>query len=238
MSNTKTVEIAPDKMPHVLVVDDDERLRELLSRFLVENGFLVTTAEDAKDAREVLQHLHYDLIILDVMMPGEDGMALTKGLKNQGLQTPVLLLTALGETESRISGFEAGADDYLPKPFEPRELLLRVNAILRRVAAAPPVMQDAIRFGRWTLDLERGELADGADRMPLTAVEHTLLKALASKRGEVISREELAALCEMSANERTIDVQVTRLRKKVEEDPKVPKYIQTVRGKGYVLWSD
>ena len=238
MSNQKAAEISPEKMPHILVVDDDERLRGLLSQFLVEHGFLVTTATDAADARAVLEHLAYDLIILDVMMPGEDGMALTKGLKKQGLQTPVLLLTALGETESRINGFEAGADDYLPKPFEPRELLLRITAILRRVHAAPPVVQDSIKFGRWTLDLERGELVDGADRMPLTAVEHTLLKALASKRGEVISREELAELCEMSANERTIDVQVTRLRKKLEEDPKLPKYIQTVRGKGYVLWSD
>lgn len=238
MSNTKIADIAPDKMPHILVVDDDERLRGLLSQFLTENGFLVTTATDAADARDVLEHLAYDLIILDVMMPGEDGMALTKSLKKQGLQTPVLLLTALGEIESRISGFEAGADDYLPKPFEPRELLLRINAILRRVAAVPPTLQDSIKFGKWTLDLERGELVDGADRVPLTSVEHTLLKALASRRGEVVSREELAELCEMSANERTIDVQVTRLRKKVEEDPKLPKYIQTVRGKGYVLWSD
>lgn len=225
--------------PHILVVDDDERLRALLSRFLVESGFLVSTAIDAQEARGILEHLAYDLVIMDVMMPGEDGMSLTRSLKGEGFATPILLLTALGETEQRISGLEAGADDYLPKPFEPRELLLRINAILRRVAVKPPENRAPdIRFGAWLLDLERGELVDGATRVPLTAVEATLVRALASKRGEVISREELAAMCEMSANERTVDVQITRLRKKVEEDPKMPKYIQTVRGKGYVLWSD
>jgi two-component system, OmpR family, phosphate regulon response regulator OmpR len=238
MSNVKAAEIEPDKKPHILVVDDDERLRELLRRFLEENGFLVTTAVDAKDAREILKYLLYDLIVLDVMMPGEDGMALTADLKRHGLSTPIFLLTALGEVESRISGLQAGADDYLPKPFEPRELLLRINAILRRVAAPPPAKDAPVRFGKWTLDLERGELVHEEERVALTSVEHTLVRALASRRGEVISREELAALCEMSANERTIDVQITRLRKKVEEDPKLPRHIQTVRGKGYVLWSD
>lgn len=225
--------------PHVLVVDDDARLRGLLSQFLMENEFLVTTAHDAADARQKLKYLQYDLIVLDVMMPGETGLALTKSLKAERLLTPVLLLTALGEIEDRITGLEAGADDYLPKPFEPRELLLRVHAILRRVAAKPVVANEVLRFGKWTLDLERGELVDGdAGRLPLTQVEHTLLKALSSKKGEVINREELAVLCEMDSAERTIDVQITRLRKKLEEDPKLPKYIQTVRGKGYVLWSD
>lgn len=226
------------QQPHILVVDDDERLRRLLSQFLSENDFLVTTAVDAADARRVLKYLQYDLIVMDVMMPGEDGLALTKSLKADKLQTPVLLLTARGETEARIQGLEAGADDYLPKPFEPRELLLRLHAILRRVAAKPAAQNEAIRFGRWTFDLERGELVDGAERLPLTQVEHTLLKALAGKKGEVVGREELAKLCEIDAAERTIDVQITRLRKKLEEDPKLPKYIQTVRGKGYVLWSD
>ena len=228
-----------EKQPHVLVIDDDERLRELLSQFLTEHGLLVTVAENAKAAREVLAYLSYDLIICDVMMPGEDGMALTRGLKNDGLSTPVLLLTALGETESRISGLEAGADDYLSKPFEPRELLLRVQAILRRVGSTPPASKSKdIKFGKWQLDLARGELTDGAERLPLTSVEHTLLKALAEHAGEVVSRETLADLCGLSGNERTIDVQVTRLRKKIEEDQKLPKYIQTVRGRGYVLWSD
>ena len=226
------------QQPHILVVDDDERLRHLLSQFLGENEFLVTTAVDAADARQKLKYLQYDLIVMDVMMPGEDGLSLTKSLKADKLQTPILLLTALGELESRIQGLEAGADDYLPKPFEPRELLLRMHAILRRVAAKPVVQNEVIRFGRWTLDLERGELVDAAERLPLTQVEHNLLKALSSKKGEVVGREELAKLCEIDAAERTIDVQITRLRKKLEEDPKLPKYIQTVRGKGYVLWSD
>jgi two-component system phosphate regulon response regulator OmpR len=224
--------------PHILVVDDDERLRQLLSQFLAENDFLVTTAVDAADARQKLKYLQYDLIVMDVMMPNEDGLSLTKSLKAEKSTTPVLLLTALGEIESRIQGLEAGADDYLPKPFEPRELLLRVHAILRRLAAQPPVQKEDIRFGKWMLDLERGELTDGTDRLPLTQAEHTLLKALAGKKGEVVSREELARICEMDSAERTIDVQVTRLRKKLEEDPKLPKYLQTVRGKGYVLWSD
>lgn len=224
--------------PHILVVDDDERLRQLLSQFLTEHDFLVTTAVDAADARDKLQYLSYDLLVMDVMMPGENGFVLTKSLREKKITTPVLLLTARGETEDRIEGLEAGADDYLSKPFEPRELLLRMHAILRRVAAMPVAATEVIRLGRWTLDLERGELVDGDTRLPLTQVEHTLLKALSSRKGEVISREDLAEICEMDAAERTIDVQVTRLRKKVEEDPKLPKYIQTVRGKGYVLWSD
>jgi two-component system phosphate regulon response regulator OmpR len=224
--------------PHILVVDDDERLRQLLSQFLAENDFLVTTAVDAHDARQKLEYFQYDLIVLDVMMPDEDGLSLTQSLKAAKITTPVLLLTALGEIESRIQGLEAGADDYLAKPFEPRELLLRMHAILRRVAAKPLVQNETIRFGKWALDLERGELIDGNDRLPLTQAEHTLLKALSGKKGEVVSREELARICEMDAAERTIDVQVTRLRKKLEEDPKLPKYLQTVRGKGYVLWSD
>jgi two-component system phosphate regulon response regulator OmpR len=230
------------QQPHILVVDDDERLRLLLSKFLSENGFLVTTAVDAADARSILKYLQYDLIVMDVMMPGEDGLSLTRSLKADNLQTPVLLLTARGEIEARIQGLEAGADDYLPKPFEPRELLLRLHAILRRVAAKPVEQNEAIRFGRWTLDLTRGELVDGSERLPLTQVESTLLKALSSRKGEVVGREELAKLCEIDAVNtgtwRTIDVQITRLRKKLEEDPKLPKYIQTVRGKGYVLWSD
>ena len=239
MTNSVLSHPEPDKLPHILVVDDDERLRDLLQKYLADNGFLVSTAVDAQAARAILEHLVYDLIICDVMMPGEDGMAFTKALKDEGSQTPVLLLTALGETESRISGFEAGADDYLPKPFEPRELLMRVNAILRRVIAArPAAQQENITLGKWTLDLERGELVGADERMALTSVEHALIRALARRMGEIVSREELAALCEMSANERTIDVQVTRLRKKVEEDPKLPRYIQTVRGKGYVLRAD
>jgi two-component system phosphate regulon response regulator OmpR len=228
-------------LPHVLVVDDDERLRDLLSRYLTDHGFFVSVAADAVAAKGILDYLSYDVVICDVMMPGQDGFSLVRDLKAAGFKTPVLMLTALGETESRIAGLEAGADDYLPKPFEPRELVLRLQAILRRVAAVPkPVIdpQAPVRLGAWTFDLERGEMTNGDDRMLLTAVEQTLLKALASRRGEVISREDLARMCEMNANERTIDVQVTRLRRKIEPDPKVPKYLQTVRGKGYVLWAE
>lgn len=241
--NTDTLLTAADK-PHLLVVDDDERLRELLSRFLTESGFLVTTAEHAAQARAVLEHLSYDLIVLDVMMPGEDGLSLTRGLKDQGHPTPVLLLTALGEVDARISGLEAGADDYLPKPFEPRELLLRINAILRRMAPRKTEARgqghDNAMIGKWRLDMQRGELIDTTatpeERVALTQVEHTLLKALLSRHGVTVSREELASLCGVDAAERTIDVQITRLRKKLEADPKMPKYVQTVRGKGYVLW--
>jgi two-component system phosphate regulon response regulator OmpR len=228
-----------DRLPHLLVIDDDERLRALLSQYLTDNGFLVSTATDAAAAREVLDVFSYDIIICDVMMPGEDGVAFTRAMKAAGYATPILLLTALGETDSRISGLEAGADDYLPKPFEPRELLLRLNAILRRVAAARPQTRTGpLTFGKWTLDTDKGEMTAPDDRMLLTAVEHTLMRALSSKPGEVITREELADMCQMNANERTIDVQITRLRKKIEEDPKLPRYIQTVRGKGYVLWPD
>ncbi|MDD9900046.1 MAG: response regulator transcription factor, partial [Alphaproteobacteria bacterium] len=154
--------IAAEDKPHVLVVDDDERLRGLLFRFLQESGFLVTTAVDAADARNILKELAFDLVVMDVMMPGESGMELTAALKKDGFATPVLLLTALEGVESRIEGFEAGADDYLPKPFEPRELVLRINAILRRLKTQPERAADAVvRFGRWTLDMERGVLDDG-----------------------------------------------------------------------------
>lgn len=228
------------RKPHLLVVDDDERLRQLLSRYLSEQGFLVTTAASAGEARGILQHLVYDLIVLDVMMPGEDGLSLTRGLKAQGEQTPVMLLTALGEVEARIEGLEAGADDYLPKPFEPRELLLRVQSILRRQGNRPAVTREDdanATIGPWTFDRQKGELfATDGTRTPLTQAESTLLKALISRQGVTVSREELAELCDMSAAERTIDVQITRLRRKVETDPKQPRHIQTVRGKGYVLW--
>lgn len=227
------------QLPHILVVDDDERLRALIASYLRDHGFLVTTAEDAAAARETLRYLEYDLIVMDVMMPGEDGFSFTKKWKEQKNATPVLLLTALGEVESRIEGLEAGADDYLPKPFEPRELVLRINAILKRVSMRPRTAEKTIRFGKWQVDFDRGELFDDKkERLPLTQAEQTLLKALSSRKGEAISREELADLCALDAEERTIDVQVTRLRKKIEEDSKMPRYLQTVRGKGYILWPD
>ncbi len=222
------------EMPNVLVVDDDERLRTLLSKFLGENELLVTTAVDAKDARAKIESLEFDIVIMDVMMPGEDGVECTASLKQDGFKSPVILLTALGDVEDRIKGLESGADDYLPKPFEPRELLLRINAILKRVQSAPVVKEDP-KIGKWLFDQERGELVADEERLPLTQVENTLLKALYNKRNEVVGREDLAETCGVDASERTIDVQITRLRKRIEEDTKAPKYIQTVRGKGYVL---
>ncbi len=219
--------------PHVLVVDDDSRIRDLVSRYLHEHGFVVMTAGDAEAARETIRNFSFDAMVVDVMMPGESGIELTRHLQ-QNTKIPVLLLTALGEAEDRIAGLEAGADDYLPKPFEPRELVLRLNAILRRTAQKNETLKP-FRIGAWRFDPERDELQNGAEIMPLTAAEALLIRALAGKPGEAVSREELAQKCGVDAGERTIDVQVTRLRRKIEADTKVPRYLQTVRGKGYLL---
>jgi two-component system, OmpR family, phosphate regulon response regulator OmpR len=225
--------------PHVLVVDDDARLRSLLSRYLADQGFRVTTAADAADARDKLRFMHPDLMVLDVMMPGEDGLTLTAALRSElGDEVPVLLLTARGAPEDRIAGFEAGADDYLGKPFEPLELVLRLRALLRR--AAPPTEPIApgapILLGVLSFDSARGELRGPAGVIRLTGGESALLTALARKPNEVLSRDEIAAALEMDdAGERAIDVQVTRLRRKVEEDPREPRFLHTVRGRGYVL---
>lgn len=219
--------------PHILVVDDDARIRTLVSRFLTAEGFVATTAPDAAAARALLERLSFDAMVVDVMMPGEDGLALTRSIRAQG-DMPVLLLTALGEAESRISGLEAGADDYLPKPFEPRELVLRLQAILRRRPRHQAPVH--LRVGRWRYSLEDNTLTDGDEELRLTGVEANLLRALASRTGQVLSRDELAALCALEAGgERTIDVQVTRLRRKLEDDPRLPRILQTVRGKGYLL---
>ena len=219
--------------PHILVVDDDERIRELVSRYLWDHDFVVMTAEDAAGARQMLDNFEFDALVLDVMMPGETGLELTQSLRTVH-DIPVLLLTALGEAEDRITGLEAGADDYLSKPFEPRELVLRLNAILRRTARTPETLQPFM-IGRWRFNPERGELSDDGEVLSLTAVEQNLIRALAGRPGEAVSREELAEMCGIEAGERTIDVQVTRLRRKIEEDTKQPRYLQTVRGKGYLL---
>lgn len=219
--------------PHILVVDDDQRIRDLVSRYLWEHGFIVMTAQDASDAREALSRFEFDALVVDVMMPGESGLAFTESLQEQE-HAPVLLLTALGEAEDRISGFEAGADDYLPKPFEPRELVLRLNAILRRTVKSQESLLP-FKIGRWRFDPETDELRDGNETLNLTEMERQLVRALASRAGEAVSREELAEICGIEAGERTIDVQVTRLRRKIEEDTRNPRYLQTVRGKGYLL---
>ena len=222
---------------HILVVDDDTRLRDLLQRYLSEQGFRVTTAVDAADARAKLASFAFDLLVLDIMMPGETGLQLTQTLRRES-SVPILLLTAMNETEDRIAGFESGADDYLPKPFEPRELVLRVNAILRRVPAAPPKTSSAITFGEFSFDLDREELTRAGIYVRLTTAETSLLKALARHAGEPITRQVLSDESQVSGNARTIDVQVTRLRRKIESDPKFPRYLQTVRGTGYVLMTE
>ena len=224
--------------PHLLVVDDDARIRDLLSRYLQGSGFRVTTAGDAAEARQRLQSLEFDLLVLDVMMPGENGFDLTRDLKTRGT-VPILLLTAMAETEDRVNGLEQGADDYLAKPFEPRELVLRIRNLLQR--AQPAARAEApreLRLGAFRFDLVRAELFHGNDPVHLTATEAALLGALARRRGEAMSREALAEEAQVGGNLRTVDVQMTRLRRKIERDPKFPRYIQTVRGTGYVLKPD
>ena len=225
---------------HLLVVDDDARIRTLLQRFLLREGYMVTTARDAAQARALLKGLDFDLIVLDVMMPGEDGLSLIRSLRPR-LTTPILLLTARGETADRISGLEAGADDYLPKPFDPRELLLRISAILRRVPSAAVVTPRMLGLGELRYDVERGELWRGEDWVHLTETESALLRRLAESPGEPVSRLDLTeglAGSEEEASERAIDVQITRLRRKLEPDPRQPRYLQTVRGVGYRLVVD
>lgn len=226
-----------EEAPHILVVDDDTRLRDLLQRYLVEQGFRVTTAADAADARAKLAALAFDLLVLDIMMPGESGLELTQALRDDN-QVPILLLTAMNETADRINGLASGADDYLPKPFEPRELVLRIHAILRRIQPPEPPASPSLRFGEFSFDLAREELRKGEEYVRLTAAEASLLTALARQPGVPVSREALTAESELIGNERTIDVQMARLRRKIEADPKFPRYLQTVRGTGYILVPD
>jgi len=227
---------ATPEAPHLLVVDDDERLRGLLRRYLADNGFRITLAADAAEARLKLKSLEYDLAIVDVMMPGENGFELTASLKAER-RVPILLLTAMAEAENRIHGLEQGADDYLVKPFEPRELVLRIRNILAR-AAVDGASAGEMRFGGFRFDLKRAELWRGDESVHLTAAETALLGALAGRSGTPVSRERLAEEAQFSGNVRTVDVQMTRLRRKIERDPKFPRYLQTVRGIGYVLKPD
>ena len=231
-----------DMDAHLLIVDDDERIRTLLQKFLMRHGFLVTAARDAAHARRILAGLDFDLIVLDVMMPGEDGLSLTQSLR-ETMQTPIMLLTAKGETGNRIEGLEAGADDYLAKPFEPKELLLRINAILRRMpdTSAQDAAPKVLSLGPIRYDLERGEMWHGDDLVRLTATEVQLMKIFAAQPGTPLSRSKLVEELGRDrgqAQERAVDVQITRLRRKIEDNPKQPRYLQTVRGAGYMLAPD
>jgi two-component system phosphate regulon response regulator OmpR len=221
---------------HLLVVDDDARLRSLLHRFLTQQGFRVTTAADAAEARALIRSIDFDCLILDVMMPGENGFDLASDLRTQS-DLPILMLTARGESQDRITGLERGADDYLPKPFEPRELMLRASALVRRSRVKRPPPHREIKMGTCLFDLERGELTRAGKRVKLTGSEAQLLRLFAANAGRPFSRTALCARLNI-ALERSVDVQVTRLRRKIEEDPKLPLYIQTVRGVGYVLVPD
>jgi two-component system phosphate regulon response regulator OmpR len=223
---------------HILVVDDDARLRALLQRFLTEQGFRVSTAENAATARAALADMAFDLLVLDVMMPGETGLDLTAALRAEGQEVPILMLTARGAPDDRIAGLEQGVDDYLAKPFDPRELALRIRTILRRATPAPTAPQSLapMQIGNRWFDIERAELRGPDGIIRLTGGEAALMQALARRAGEILSREDIGeALGTPDAGERAIDVQVTRLRRKVEPDPREPRFIQTIRHRGYVL---
>jgi len=228
----------PDALKHILVVDDDTRLRSLLQRYLREREFLVSAAKDAAEAENFLQFYSFDLLIVDVMMPKVTGTEFLQNLRQQNNNVPVILLTAMGETSDRIKGLELGADDYLAKPFEPKELVLRINNILKRTLKDKK-SSELLMFNQVSFDLKKGELTtlDGT-AIHLTPVERMLLSLFGAKTGEVHTREELAAILGVNENLRTVDVQITRLRKKIEADTKNPRYLQTVRGKGYMLISD
>lgn len=231
-----------DSDAHILIVDDDERIRGLLKQFLTRNGFFVSAARDAAHARRLLLGLEFDLIVLDVMMPGEDGLTLTRSLR-ETMDTPILLLTAKSEANERILGLESGADDYLAKPFEPKELVLRINSILRRVpkeetGVTPP---KTLHMGPIRYDVTRGELWQGDDPVKLTATESALMRIFSIATHTPVSRSKLVedlARNGVQSQERAVDVQITRLRRKLESDPKMPRYLQTVRGSGYMLAPD
>jgi two-component system phosphate regulon response regulator OmpR len=222
-----------DDAPHLLVIDDDTRIRNLLKQILSENGFRVTVAGNADEARRKLRGLDFDLLVLDVMMPGENGVELTKSLRAEK-DVPILMLTALSETDSRITGLSAGADDYLPKPFVPRELILRVNNILRRGGPASSTQVEQLVFGPYTFQLAKRELKRGGEALKLTDREQEILTIFATRAGETIPRHELVG-DDSEVGERTIDVQINRLRRKIERDPANPVWLQTVRGIGYRL---
>ncbi len=221
-------------MPHILIVDDDDRIRKLLSRYLIENGYLALTANDAIEAERIMEITEFDALVVDVMMPNKSGLEFTKDIKSKFNDIPVLLLTALGEIDDRIKGFESGADDYLPKPFEPKELVFRLKSILRRYKKDE--IKDNIIIGKWSYNILSGKLVDEENIcVKLTQGENLLLSGMVKKAGVTLSREQLAKICNVDAGDRTVDVMITRLRKKLEQNPKEPDHIVTVRGQGYIL---
>jgi two-component system phosphate regulon response regulator OmpR len=226
----------PDDAVHLLVVDDDRRIRDLLSRYLGENGFRVSMAANASEARNKMDGLEFDPAIVDVMMPGETGIELTKAIRKKK-DVPILMLTALADTDQRVEGLEAGADDYLPKPFEPRELLLRINNIVRRTAKPEQPVIEKVKFGPYQFLVRKRRLTKSGDTIRLTDREQEIMVAFASKPGDTVARHELLGN-DMDAGERKIDVQINRLRRKIELDPSDPKWLQTVRGIGYKLCID
>ncbi len=225
-----------DEKPHILIVDDDDRLRALLVRYLGEQGFMATATADAAEARRKMAWFAFDAMILDVMMPGESGLELLASL-GQGRTMPVLMLSAMAEADDRIKGLETGAEDYLVKPFEPKELVLRVKTLLKRQLADKQKTRQ-LRFGDYLFDVGNGQLRRGEMFVALTTSESAILKCLGEQVGKPVSREELASCMPGGGNERSVDVQVTRLRKKIEESEGKPLYLQTVRGSGYVLYGD
>ena len=225
-----------DDLPHILVVDDDRRIRNLLQSYLVENGFRISVAASAAEAREKMRIVAFDLVVLDIMMPGETGISLTRSLRAEGNAVPVLMLSALAEANDRISGLESGSDDYLTKPFEPRELLLRIRGLLRR-QEQPARGRAEVAFGPFTFHVQRGELRRGAEPIRLTTREKDFLRTLAVNAGSPVARGDLAPEGS-EEGARSVDVQINRLRQKIEDDPSNPVYLQTVRGTGYILHVD
>ena len=217
---------------HILIVDDDDRIRDLVKEYLNQNNYLVSTAKDSNDAIEKTKIIKFDLIVLDIMMPGKTGLEFTHEHKNK-INTPILLLTAKGEPSERIEGLELGADDYLTKPFEPKELILRINNILTKTKSLE--IKRIIEFGNIKIDLKKQLIYKNDQSLKINNTEKTILEKMINSPGKIFKREEIANLIDLS-KERSIDVIVTRLRKKIEENPKNPKYLQTIRGEGYVLW--
>jgi two-component system phosphate regulon response regulator OmpR len=229
------MESLPDNAAHILVVDDDQRIRDALAQYLFQNGFRVTTAGDAATARATMAGLVFDVVILDVMMPGENGIELARDLKSTS-NIPICMVTARAEPEDRVQGLEVGVDDYIAKPFEPRELLLRVQNILKR-RQGPSGPRDEVTMGDFVFHVARGELKRGEESIKLTERERDLLRHFAQRPGTPVARHELAA-DDSTGTERAVDVQINRLRRKIESDPAHPVYLQTVRGKGYILYTD